>query len=373
MDVTIIGGGAGGIACAVRIKQNNPCANVTVLEHLEEICKKIHATGNGRCNITNTRAEGHETTVRFLNSIGLELRTDSAGRVYPYSNQASTVVDVLRNNCESLGINIVLQAYVKGVEKRNGKYTVFTNQGKFTSDALVLATGGMAQSALGSDGSGYAMVKSFGHSLTELSPALVMLKSSSKHCRVLKGTRSKCRVSIEENGNTVASEYGELLFADYGISGIVVMDLSRYVSDNKIESGKSKYIASIDFAPEFTEKQLEEHINRFGSLEGILPKKLCSVLLKQADGNSRLTAKYAKNWRLIITGTKGFDFAQITKGGVPLCELDKNNQSLINKNLYIIGELTDSQFMCGGFNLNYAFLSGIKAADSITGKKHDKN
>lgn len=373
MDVTIIGGGASGIACAIKIKQNNPLANVTVLEHLDEICKKIYATGNGRCNITNTKAKDYQLAADFFKSIGLITRVDSAGRVYPYSNQASTVVDILRNTCDKLGIKVILQVDVSKLDKIDNTYYIYTDKGVFSSNVLVLATGGMSQSALGSDGSGYSLAQQLGHSVTELSPALVMLKSSSKHCRALKGIRSKCNIKIEENGIEIAEEYGELLFAEYGISGIVVMDLSKYVSDSKIKSNQSKYIASIDFVPEYSTQELINHIEGFGTLEGILPKKLCSILSRQADGNIELIAKYAKNWRIIITGTKGFDFAQITAGGVPIDELDEFNQSTINENLYITGELTDNQFRCGGFNLNYAFTSGIKAADSITGKKYDQN
>ncbi len=366
MNVVIIGGGASGIACAVRIKQNNPDLEVTVLEHLDEACKKIHATGNGRCNITNKNAAGFDTTKEFFESLGLVLRESGEGRMYPYSNQAQSVVTVMLSACEQLGVDIVTSCNVSRVEKLGGQFNIFTDKGVFTSDYLVLATGGMAQSALGSDGSGYALAEAFGHSVTELSPALVQLKSSSKNCRVLKGVRAKCTVKIETNGDIIAEDYGELLFTEYGISGIVTMNLSQHISDKRLKSGEDRCHAIIDFVPSMSERELIVHYNSFGCFDGILPHKLCVVLQRQTDGDGAKTAKYIKNWKLIITGTKGYDYAQITKGGVPLSELKDANESKLCDGLFIVGELTDNQFECGGFNLDYAFNSGIAAADKIS-------
>lgn len=375
METFIIGGGASGIACAVRIKQNNPENNVTVIEHLECPCKKLYATGNGRCNITNANAPDYELTRGFFESIGLVLRESEEGRVYPYSNQAATVVNVLHNACDRYGIKIVNNCNAYKVEKIGGQFNVFTNSGIYCGDALVLATGGQAQSSLGSDGSGYKLAKELGHSVTELSPALVQLISSSKHCRALKGIRTKCKVSIETNGKIVDSAFGELLFTDYGISGIVTMDLSRLVSDERLSKKLDKTVAVIDFVPSMSVEELREHFSRFGNLEGILPSKLCSILSKQSNDDAEKTVRFVKNWRLIITGTKGYSFAQITNGGIPNSELSEANESNIVDGLYIIGELTDNQFKCGGYNLNYAFSSGIKAADSITekNKAYDKD
>lgn len=373
MDVTIIGGGASGIACAIKIKQNDSTANVVVLEHLDEPCKKIYATGNGRCNMTNKFADGYEITKAFFSSLGLIMRSDSEGRMYPNSNQSSTVVDIMLSACEKYGVKIITSCHIRKVEKIGNTYNVFSDKGVYSSDVLVLATGGMSQPALGSDGSGYDMARTFGHTITALSPALVQLKSSSKHCRTLKGIRCKCNVKIEINGAVTDNEYGELLFADYGISGIVIMDLSKNIIDDRLKNGNDKCVAVIDFVPSMSTDELTEHIKTFGSLEGVLPKKLCSILSRQADSNIDLIARYAKCWRLIITGTKGYGFAQITNGGVSKDELKNTNESAINNNLYIIGELTDNQFKCGGFNLDYAFSSGIIAANDITNKAYDKN
>ncbi len=368
MKAVIIGGGASGIAAAIKIKQNNPNFDVTVLEHLDDILKKIHATGNGRCNIANKNAEHYNDVLEFLSSLGLVLREDECGRMYPYSLQASSVVDVLKEQCDRLGVKTVTECEIKRVEHFGDNFYIYTSKGVFDCATLVLATGGKAQKALGSDGSGYELAKSFGHTITKLSPALVQLKSSNKNCRSLKGTRVKCLVKIETNGEIVGEEYGELLFTDYGLSGIVIMNLSVFIDDKRLSSGQDKTVAIIDFVPEMTEAELKNHFEKFDSLVGILPQKLCSILEKQSNGEADRMAKCVKNQRIIITGTKGYDFAQITKGGVPNGELTDGNESKIIPYLYITGELTDNQFECGGFNLTYAIYSGINAANSITTK-----
>lgn len=368
MKTVIIGGGAAGIAAAIKLKQNMPNADVIVLEHLEEACKKLHATGNGRCNLTNKNANGYEITKDFFNSLGLIMRESDEGRMYPYSNQAISVVEILMLAIEKYDVKIVFNCETKAIAKADSQYIITTNKGIFECDALVLATGGMAQKALGSDGSGYELAKMLGHTTTDLCPALVMLKSSSKHCKSLKGVRVKSNLKIEIDGNIVDEEYGELLFADYGISGIVVMNLSKHINDNAIKNGKQKCIAIIDFVPDMSEQELVEHYNRYNNYIGVLPQKLCSILSKQANDDSTLIAKYAKNWRIIITGTKGFEFAQITKGGISNDELTDSYESRLNDYLYIIGELTDNQFKCGGYNLDHAFSSGVKAANDITNK-----
>ena len=367
MNIVVIGGGASGIACAIKTKLNNPDCSVTVLEHLDEPCKKIYATGNGRCNITNKHSAGFETTKSFFESIGLIMRESSDGRMYPYSNQAASVVDTLLSNCKKLGIEIICNCNIKKAEKVGNVFSVFTNKGVFTCDALVLATGGKAQSALGSDGSGYALAKAFGHSVTPLSPALVQLKSPNKSCRSLKGIRAKCLVKLIINDEIKGEEFGEVLFTDYGLSGIVIMDLSHLVSDERIKSAEQRCTAVIDFVPDMTEEELFEHYNKFSDFEGILSSKLCAVLNRQADGDGEKMAKYIKNWRLIVSGTKGYDYAQITKGGISLDEIDEAGESKLCENLYIIGELTDNQFQCGGFNLDFAWSSAVRAADKISG------
>ncbi len=367
MNIVIIGAGASGLACAIRLKQNMPAAEVTVLERLEAPARKILATGNGRCNITNAEAENYKEVEAFFDSLGLMLRLDESGRAYPYSGKAQTVVDVLLSACAKLGVEIITECTVQSVDE---DLTVCTDSGIFTADAVVCATGGKAQSSLGSDGSGYALLTALGHSVTALSPSLVQLKSSSKYPRKISGTRAKCRIALELDGQIEAEEFGEILFTDYGLSGIAVMNLSEKAGQNFATDEPKKCVAVLDLIPEMSEEEIRNHLERFGNLTGILGTALNDIIMKQAEGNFERAAKYTKSWRLIITGTKGFDFAQITCGGIPTSEVDGFESCKVN-NLYITGELLDRQFECGGFNLDFAWHSGIAAADRITEKNRD--
>ncbi len=370
MNAVIIGAGAAGLAAAVRLKQNMPFANVTVLERLSVAGKKILATGNGRCNITNTNAQGYEKCRDFFSSIGVALREEEEGRVYPYSLKAETVLSSLLDACENLGVQIICDCKVNRISENLEAFTV---KGVFKADRLIVAAGGKAQSALGSDGSGYTLLKSLGHTVTPFSPALVQLTSSSKYPRMIKGTRTKCTLKIKIDGQEVCSEYGEVLFTDYGLSGIAAMNVSHEVSRNFQKKQPSKCLAVIDLAPDFSEKEILEHIEKFGSVKGILGTKLAEIIEKQASGDMQKQAKTIKNWRLILTGTKGYEYAQITSGGIPVDEID-NYESKIIKGLYICGEILDKQFPCGGFNLDFAWSSGIAAADNIAKEYgYDKN
>lgn len=371
MTEIIIGAGASGLACAIRLKQNMPSDEVILLERLDTVGKKILATGNGRCNLSNEHAENYKEVINFFNNIGLKTRSDSEGRIYPYSNQATTVRDMLEKECIRLGVQIITDCTVKSVDK---DLIVSSDCGMFYGASVIIAAGGKAQSSLGSNGSGYEILKNLGHKITPLSPALVQLTSSSKYPRQLKGQRVKGNMKILLDGECVKKEYGEILFTDYGLSGIVSMNLSEVVSRNFESESPKKCHAVIDLASDFSENELLEHISKFGSLEGIVGEKISSLLEKQANGDREKICKYAKNWQLIITGTKGYNFAQITSGGADLKQFN-NFESVLIKNLYACGEVLDRQFECGGYNLNFAFYSGIKVADEITKKrnKNDKN
>lgn len=371
--VIIIGAGASGLACALRLKQKNRNARVCIIERLQSPGKKILATGNGRCNITNTHAEHYTEIKDFFTSAGLLLKELDEGRVYPYSLKAETVLSVLLDNCEKLGVKIITDCTAQSVSKSENGFLIKTSKGSLEADFVVAAAGGKAQSALGSDGSGYSLLKQLGHSITPLFPGLVQLTSSSKYPRTIRGTRTRCGITIWIDGTPAAREYGEVLFTDYGLSGIAVMDVSAAVSKAFAGGEKPKCLAVLDLIPELTEEEVFEHINRFGNLKGILGTKLAAIIEKQTGGEAGLQAHTAKNWRLIITGTKGYDFAQITCGGIPVSEIEDYGSKKM-KGLYICGELLDRQFKCGGFNLDFAWHSGITAADNIAKEcKYDKD
>lgn len=377
MTTIIIGAGASGLACAVRLKQRLPQCEVILLERMAAPGKKLLATGNGRCNFSNINAPHSDAVVDFFRGLGLVERADDEGRLYPYSNQADTVLDILLSACEKAGVKLITECRA---EKIDPDMRVTTNRGIFTADNIVVAAGGKAQKNLGSDGSGYTLLRSIGHSITPLSPALVQLISSSKYPRALKGHRVKCEMRILLDGKTIKSEQGEVLFTDYGLSGIVTMDLSDIVSDNFAGKAPKKCIASLDLIPQMREAEVIEYLKRFGSLNGILGRRFADIIEKQAQSDITKTAKIAKSWQLILTGTKGYDFAQITKGGADIGEFDLFQSKKVS-GVYACGEVLDRQFPCGGFNLNFAFYSGIVVGDNIadkyinmyTGKEYDKN
>lgn len=372
MDTVIIGAGASGLACAVRLKQNDSSNNVTLLERMPFAGKKILATGNGRCNLSNINAQGFEQVIDFFNSIGLVTRDDGQGRIYPYSNTASTVAQALINECKKLKVNMINDCNVTAVD---AQMNVISDKGIFKGDNIVIACGGMAQPGLGSNGSGYALLKGLGHTITPLYPALVQLTSSSKYPRILKGKRVKCNIAITINDVPVKEDYGEVLFTPYGLSGIAVMNLSDIVSLNFAKENPDKCHAVLNLIPEMSEDDIKEYLKKYNHLDGILGSSLASIIEKQSGYDIEKTAQYTKSWKLIITGTKGYDFAQITGGGAELSEFD-NYQSKLVKGIYACGEILDRQFECGGFNLNFAWYSGIKTADLISDKRgmqYDKN
>ena len=362
MTTIIVGAGASGLACAIRLKQNNPDFSVTILERMPTAGKKILATGNGRCNLSNTKADGYNEIIGFFSSLGLVTRADEEGRIYPYSNQATSVLDILIAECNRLGVEIVTECTVTEIDK---DLSVTTDKGIFMADNVVIATGGKAQKNLGSDGSGYKLLSSLSHSITPLIPALVQLTSSSKYPRALKGHRVKCNMKVQLDGVTVKEDFGEVLFTDYGLSGIVTMNLSEAVSKNFIKENPQKCHAVLDLVPDMSDAELSEYLSKFQSLKGILGTELSGIIEKQAEGDILKMAVFAKNWKLIITGTKGFDYAQITSGGAVLDEF-VDYQSRLVKGLFACGEVLDRQFDCGGYNLNFAWFSGIKTADKIT-------
>lgn len=361
MTTIIVGAGASGLACAVRLKQNMPSQRVIILERLSQAGKKLLATGNGRCNLTNKKADNCKEVVSFFNGLGLITRTDDEGRVYPYSNTAVTVLETLLDACEKSGVEIITDCEVK---KISPDLTISTSKGSFKADSVVIAAGGKAQSSLGSNGSGFEILKSLGHTITPLSPSLVQLTSPSKYPRKLKGHRVKCKMALLINEVNACEEYGEVLFTDYGLSGIVTMNLSRLSGINFAKKEPEKCHAVLDLVPEISENDLLCHIEKHGSLKGILGSRLNDIIETQANSDKVKMAHYAKNWKLIINGTKGFDFAQITCGGADTNEFD-GYQSKLVPNLYACGEVLDRQFDCGGFNLDFAWHSGIAAADQI--------
>lgn len=397
--VLIIGGGASGLMAAIMAAREG--AEVTILEHMDRVGKKILSTGNGRCNLTNLslRPEYYRSsqkrfpmnvldrfsvsdTLHFFDSIGIVTKNRN-GYIYPNSDQAASVLDALRFETDHLGIRTVLSCHVKKAGKgKNGMFTVETDQGIFRGDSLILATGSKAAPVSGSDGSGYELAKSFGHTIIRPLPALVQLKCKGTFFKQLAGVRCEAVVRLVSDGKTLAADEGEVQLTDYGISGIPTFQVSRYAA-RALDEGR-RVSAVLDFFPsksmEDTRIMLKQRKAVLGYrltgefLNGVLNKKLASVLLKQAgiplDGtcarikDSQLEAltMQMKKFEVPVTSTNSFEQAQVCCGGVDTRELrpDTMESKLVN-GLFLAGELTDVDGICGGYNLQWAWSTGAVA------------
>ncbi len=399
MKIAVIGAGASGLTCAISIaekaKTNNYPVEITLFESKDKPGRKLLATGNGRCNLMNENqgdfyfdVNGFSTyalekynvksNIDFFASLGLYTRSDDEGRIYPLSNQAASVLDALRFACIGYGVETITDCQIKSVIVKNGKFLL---NSEFAFDKVVLACGGKAGVKAHN---GYDLLKQTGHTVTALYPSLSKLEvEDKKTVRQLKGIRQKGKFRLYENKKEIACETGELLFTDYGISGIAVMQLSAYAVRL---SGKISLVA--DFVSEMTFTELVDAIKRFTEsnsslknenlLSGFVPRKLGEVIIKSlgispgdnaerlSDNEIKAIADKLKNFTFIISSVRGFDDAQVTAGGADTRFFNrKTMESKKIKGLYCIGELLDVDGLCGGYNLHWAWSSGRLCGESI--------
>ncbi len=394
-DVAILGGGMSGLVSAIEVKRHYPKKNVVIFEKLEKVGKKILATGNGRCNLDNLTANENDynnpefvslalhkfspqSNLDFWKSLGLLTAADSEGRVYPRSNSASSVLDALRFEVENLGIEIIFENIVSLAKEKN-----FKINNNHEAKSVIMCTGGCSSPSQGSDGSGLEILKKLGHRITPLFPSLVQITTDTRFTKPLKGVRVKGKLTLEENRKIIGTSEGEILFADYGLSGIATMDLSRFLPEVKNLNNAKIHL---DMANEMTEKDILSYLCHRQKanpelecenlLSGVLPKAMGKVLLKKCniflgENVKNLTekdfqniAKNMKSFEFCVTGTKGFEFSQVTSGGVSLNEVDdKKLMSKKVEGLYLCGEILDVDSRCGGFNLHWAVSSARLAAE----------
>ncbi len=399
MKIAIIGAGASGLCAAIEAKRTNQNNSVMLIEKNPRVGKKILVTGNGKCNLTNLQAKseryfpsgdftdyalskyGVEETLKFFEELGMYTYADDEGRVYPLSNQASTVLDVLRFECKRLGVETLCEYKVRTVEKTHKGFII---NGSFFFDRVIVACGGKSNPIHGSDGSGYEILKSFGHSFKNIRPALVPLICYD-FPKNLKGVRSVCECVLYENDVEKARCTGEVQFTDYGLSGIPIMNLSGFAD---IGNGE-EYTVTLDSVPSLTLNEVREYISgriekdknglNENLLSGIVNKqlglavlKLCCVSQSGFIGNIDPhsvdeIASLLKCWKIKVKDTKGFDFSQVTAGGVSTDEFNPETlESVFTKGLYASGEIFDVFAECGGFNLQWAFASGRLAGRSAS-------
>lgn len=398
MIVGIVGGGASGMAAALAASEN-PGVQVLLFERQARVGRKLQATGNGRCNLTNLYAEqmhyhgenpafiqhamgtfSPQETLAWFENMGLYTVAEASGRVYPYSDQANSVVDVLRFALERDNITQYLGFDVQKIRFTDGQYHITNGDETIVCDKLIIACGGLAGSKLGGTMSGYKLLGKLGHRATRLRPALVQIKSSWGGVVALKGVRANCHVRIVRDREIVSESTGELQFAEYGISGPVVFEVSRDVC-----CGGGEWSAWLDFLPELSVEQIVRMLDRKSTLSvyaeelltGILHNRLGKVLVKSAgiQGNRPVCqlhteelvtlAKLCKAFQISLTETLGMDSAQVTAGGVITEQFDPNTmESKLMPGLYACGEVLDIDGDCGGYNLQWAWASGRLAGYS---------
>lgn len=395
-DLIIIGGGASGLCAAVYFKQKYPNSSVRILEALPRVGKKLSLTGNGRCNITNkninlSRYHGEDTefcryaldrydfefTKEFFEKIGVEIVFEG-DKAYPSSFQASSVVDCLRFACDELGVITHTETPVTDIQISNGNYKVISNQISFLTKNLIIATGGLAGGErLGCDGKMFNILKKADFKIAPQKPTIVQIKTETDIVKQLKGIKINAFATLGKR-----SDFGEILFCDYGLSGPAVLQISREASYS------DKPQITLDIMPYTSYNELCELLtNRVNSLKnrnldefftGMLQKRVGQVLLKQIGCklNEKVStldmkkiktlASLMKKWEFAVTGTTGFSNAQATTGG--LATHDFNNKTMeckFSNNLYCIGEILDIDGDCGGFNLQWAWSSAFCAVDAI--------
>lgn len=390
--ITVIGGGPAGMTAAISAARQGT-GKVRLIEKNGILGRKLLATGNGRCNLTNTNCRDAEETLRFFGELGLLTRVEAEGRVYPYSEQAAAVREALISELKHRKVEILCDLEVKAIEKTDagtgsgssgpGKsgasFRIIAENDSFFADAVILAAGGKAGPQYGSTGDGYRFAKAFGHNVVSIRPSLVQMVSGEPFFKALKGVRAKGQAELLRGERVMDRETGEIQFAEDGLSGICIFNLSReYVRGD---------IIRIDFFPEYRPEDLnniltdkakalkERRMKEF--FNGILHNKLIPVVLavlsweesKKADDLSREEIEKAvqllKGWKISVTGTKGWKEAQVTAGGIDLGEINRDTmESLLAPNLYFAGELLNVDEKCGGYNLQWAWTSGLTAGKS---------
>lgn len=393
--VAVIGGGSAGLVCAVELfKGENPLkkGEVIILEKNDRVGKKLITTGNGQGNLTNACISSSNfygekafisafiedvkaiDTEEYLYSLGIPLVEGDDGKKYPVSRQASAVLDVLRAYLDNVGAETVTEFFVDRIVNTGNVYKIVSGDKSVFAEKVVIAVGGSAAPHLGTDGSSYVLAEKLGHKKTPLYPSLVQLKTDLTAIKGLKGLKEQATVTAFDGDIPLKSNTGEILFTEYGVSGSAIFQISGHLA-----KAKNPYII-VEFLPEYGVKQTEKllsdkrkntpFMNSEDILCGILNKRIGQAVLKTALSERVRDVTYAlKNFKLKVTGTLGFKYAQVTKGGIQTDKIIPHTyQSKLSKGAYLIGEMLDVDGDCGGYNLTFAFVSAICAARDI--KKH---
>jgi len=390
-DIVIVGGGASGILAAIFARRNG--ATVLLCEKMPRLGKKILASGSGRCNLLNDKIDASfynpeackiadsvlaqftkQKALEFFKYLGLVVYSDE-GRIFPVTNQAQSVLEVLEIELSSLGVDVRCLSQVHSISAAPVGFTLRLNPGeRILSGKLILCCGGRSYPALGADGSGYALAAGFGHTIIDPVPSAVPLLTHDPFCHLLQGLKISVSVYSLIHDKTGRKVKGDLLFTKYGLSGTAILDISEEISIAINRLGGKDVEIIVDLLPFLTEEELIKELTirlerKFPNdrlLAGLLPHKLSAVFLgffKTRD--AAMIAKQLKNKKFVIYGTRGWNEAEFTSGGVDTSEV--NSRSLESKlcpGLYFAGEVLNVQGRRGGYNLAWAWASGFVAGSS---------
>lgn len=394
----VIGGGAAGLMCAIHAAEKHPEKRVVIIEKADRVGKKLLVTGNGRCNLSHVgadaesyRGEGSRELINILykkynsdrvldrfHTLGLLTHDDSEGRVYPLSNQASSVLDVLRMELSRLNVEELCGEQIQGLQKSAKGYEIYTAERRIYAEKVVIATGGRSDYA-GRESGSRELLHMLGLSTVKATPSLSPVKVKSEITRSLKGVRALAEVSLIQNGRTVRSERGELQFAEGALSGICVFNLSR-------EANRMGGEISVNLLPDHddgaVEKEITARVQRTSTAQdifvGMFHKAVGLAILKTSgikpsapckdisEKEIKSLCRHIADWRFPCEINRDFQKAQVTAGGVKLSEIDPHTfEAKKHKGLYLIGEALDVDGDCGGYNLQFAFASGMCAGDCL--------
>lgn len=400
MKICIVGGGPAGVISAIELAKEGH--EVFILEKNNRILKKLLATGNGRCNYTNKDVSiknyncknnfvkealeffTKDDLITYFQMIGIEPVLENRGKIFPITLKSNTVVNTLLEELENKNVEIYTEKEVLKINKKKN-FIIETKDEVFKADKVIFAVGGSSMPSSGSDGKSYKVLENLGHSKIETFPALTQLKLKSDYLKALSGVKVVGEAKLIDNNRVLDKRYGDLLFTNYGISGPPILDLSRMVNEkNKKLQIEMPLINNIENEKEFRDNLYSRYytLNDF-SLErwlmGLVDKKFINMILKESNLSKETPMNLIeiKDFEKILNillkskfeviGTKGFENSQVTCGGIDTTEInEKTMESKIIKGLYIVGEVMDVDGDCGGYNLQWAFSSGIMAARSIS-------
>ncbi len=400
-DVIIIGAGASGLVSAIVASRRGK--KVLLLEKNAKVGKKLLATGNGRCNIANQKptlnrfysqnpsfieqsVEGYnfQTIKQFFKSIGLELIEAKEGKVFPLSLQASSVVELLEYECEQQGVEIRCNVEVQQIYKENNVYTLQHTQGKSISAKVVIATGHVSAPQLGGVIDGIRFAERFGHRIIKDFPTLVQLTSPRKDLNQIAGVKVESKVTLNQGKYTIQKQ-GDVLFTAYGISGLAILDISRFVMEQLFHN--PTVILHIDLMPKMSHEQLASLMKKSVRkksqkpldvwLQGFLNKKLIEIIVEGLKLPTLIESQIGvehieklvdaiKDFKFEVNGSRGYKGAEVATGGVDTKEINPlTMESRKQKGLYFTGEVVDVDGDRGGFNLYFAWVCGMRAGEYL--------